>query len=502
MTSSLLLQWLLTGLFVSVPVIYLVGRITWRLSRGRVQPAGWLALLVFFAAWVPYILIVREVQAGQVPQLTLGMIHLEMDGVGLLMAGLVLLLGTLVNLYSIPYLQSEPEREKYFAMLIAISASMIGLCCARDIFNLWVWFEAMTITSYLLVVFHRNQAGALEAGLKYLVQSSVGSLFILVGISLVFARTGSLDLLDLPLALKGSGILAAAAGGMLLIGFGVKASLVPLHTWLPDAHSQAPSGVSAILSGLVIECGLIALLRVLGAFSLVSPAWGPLLLAFGVLNMLVGNLMALRQREVKRLLAYSSVAQVGYMLVGFGMAAAYGIGDGAAGGFFHILTHGVMKGLAFLAAGTLLFGIHIANQSHEPLVLDDLNGASRKYPFTAFAFSVAVLALAGFPPLAGFMSKWQIMAAGMSVRSTPALWLVIFMALNSVLSLAYYAPMVNRLYRREPSATVQAGQPAKLVMAVPLAILLLLTMIPGFWPSLVTWFTSGAGTALLRGFGF
>jgi proton-translocating NADH-quinone oxidoreductase chain N len=494
--------WLIAGLFVASPLVYLVGRAHVRLLPRRVQMARWLCLVVLILAWIPLFFAGAGFLQGELVEYRLGSLALEMDGVGFFLAVTVLMLVTLVGMYSLPYISGEPDEEKYYAMLPAMTAAMIGLGCARDLFNLWVWFEAMTITSYLLVVFYRGQRGALEAGVKYLIQSAVGSLFILMGIALVFAQSGTLDLTAMRPALEESGLLAAAAGGMFILGFGVKASLVPLHTWLPDAHSQAPSGISALLSGVVIECGLVAMLRALGGVAAASPAWGPLLLAFGVLNMLVGNLMALRQIEVKRLLAYSSVAQVGYMLVGFGLAAAYGIFDGAAGGFFHLFNHAVMKGLAFLAAGVLLYSLHVANGSHAPLVLDDLNGAARKYPLTVFALSVALLALGGLPPLSGFMSKWQIVVAGATVRSTPVLWLVLFTGLNSVLSLAYYAPMVNRLYRREPSASVLAGKPGRVLMALPLVVLVVLTVVPGFWPSALNWLTAPAASSLLLGFGF
>jgi formate hydrogenlyase subunit 3/multisubunit Na+/H+ antiporter MnhD subunit len=225
------------------------------------------------------------------------------------------------------------------------------------------------------------------------------------------------------------------------------------------------------------------------------------LLGFAALNMLFGNLMALRQTEVKRMLAYSSLAQVGYMLLGFGVALAYGIQDGAAGGFFHLFNHAVMKGLAFLAAGALLYALHISRGSHKPLVLDDLNGASQRYPVTAFALSVALLGLGGLPPLSGFMSKWQIFLAGAEVRSTPLLWLVIFAGLNSVLSLGYYAPIINRLYRREPSAVVMQGSPVAALMGLPLLLLTLIMVAVGFWPSLVTWLTTPAAQGLLASFG-
>jgi proton-translocating NADH-quinone oxidoreductase chain N len=413
----------------------------------------------------------------------------------------VLLLATLVVIFSFHYMANEAHEEKYYALFPIMTAAMIGLGCTRDLFNLWVWFEAMAISSYLLVAFYHDQPNALEAAVKYLVQSSVGSLLVLIGIALVFAQTATLDLAQVRQLLAGSGAISLAAGGLFVIGFGVKTALVPLHTWLPDAHSQAPSGISAMLSGVVIESGLVAMLRALGSVSAASSSWGALLLMFGAINILVGNLMALRQKEVKRLLAYSSVAQVGYMLLGFGVALAYGITDGAAGGFFHLFNHAMMKGLAFLAAGALLYALHVSKGSHDPLVLDDLNGAATRYPLTAFAFSIALLALGGLPPLSGFMSKWQVLVAAGEVRTTPMLWLIIFAGLNSVLSLGYYAPLVNRMYRRKPSETVQAGNPVAAVMALPMVVMTLIVVAFGFWPSLISWLSAPAASSLLSAFG-
>jgi formate hydrogenlyase subunit 3/multisubunit Na+/H+ antiporter MnhD subunit len=291
-----------------------------------------------------------------------------------------------------------------------------------------------------------------------------------------------------------------AAGALFLIGFGVKTALVPMHTWLPDAHSQAPSGISAMLSGVVIEAGLVALLRSLGCLAPPNGTWGAFILAFGALNMIVGNLMALRQTQVKRLLAYSSVSHMGYMLLGFGVAIGYGITDGAAGGFFHLLSHALMKGLAFLAAGALLYSLHVARGSHDPLTLDDLDCAAHRYPVTAIALSVAVLALGGLPPLSGFMSKWQMFVAGFETRQIGVELLVMFAALNSVLSLAYYAPVVNRLYRHRMSPAVEAGRPVSWLMGGPLVVLTLAVIVLGCWPGLVEFITQPAAAALVSVF--
>jgi formate hydrogenlyase subunit 3/multisubunit Na+/H+ antiporter MnhD subunit len=274
-----------------------------------------------------------------------------------------------------------------------------------------------------------------------------------------------------------------------------------MHTWLPDAYAQSPSGISAVMAGVVTKAGLIALLRVLVALAGMALTWGTLLMVFGVLNIFVGNLLALRQQSIKRLLAYSSMSQIGYMLLGLGIGLYSGQSAGIQGGMFHLLNHGLMKGLAFLAAGALLYALHVASGSHDPLTVKDLSGASRRYPLVAVALSLAVLGLGGLPPLAGFMSKWQIFVAGFATHDLVLDAFVIFAALNSVLSLAYYVPLVNALYRQTPSAAVEHGQPLPMTMHIPLVLLALAVIAIGIWPTVVNWLTESAGAALMTAFG-
>jgi proton-translocating NADH-quinone oxidoreductase chain N len=476
---------------ITSPLVYLAGRINVR----RPAVARWLALLGLLAAWGFFVQAAREFSLNGALETNIGLIALRVDGISLLLAALVLALTTLVTVYSGRYMAGERGEEKYYALLIAMAGAMIGLACAADLFNLWLWFETMAVSSYLLVAFYTQQPASLEAGVKYLVQSAAGSMLVLVGIALVLAQTGSLSLSETIQAQPSPALLAA--GALFVVGFGVKIALVPLHTWLPDAHAQAPSGISAMLSGVVIEAGLVALLRVLVALAGVTLSWGVLLLGFGALNMLAGNLLALRQTQVKRLLAFSSLSHVGYMLLGLGIALYSGQSAGAQGGFFHLLTHGLMKGLAFLAAGALLYGLHLAHGRHASLTIADLSGAARRYPLVALGFSLAVLGLGGLPPLAGFMSKWQIFVAGMEIQNGLITALVVFAALNSVLSLAYYAPLVNALYRQHPSSAVQRGQSLPLSMRLPLALLALAVVAIGLWPGLVSWLTEPAGAALV-----
>ncbi|MCE1252920.1 MAG: hypothetical protein LWX83_05150 [Anaerolineae bacterium] len=511
MDTSTILTWLVLLPLVASPVLYLAGRLSLRYGTERSTPALWLAVLVLLADFIPLYILSQALAAGEKISVTMGQAALRFDGISLVMVFVVLLLGLMVTVFSAQYMAREENEEKYYALLVAMIGTIIGLSLAADLFNLWVWFEAMAISSYMLVAFYRQQADSLEAGVKYLVQSASGSVLVVLGVALVLSQTGTLDLAAIREQIISSqnaattsipSLMLLAAGALFIVGFGVKSALVPLHTWLPDAHSQAPSGISAMLSGIVIEAGLIALLRALGAVSPVSQSWGSILMIFGAVNMLVGNLMALRQTQVKRLLAFSSVSHMGYMLLGLGVAL-WGAGslDGAAGAFFHLINHALMKGLAFLATGVFLYALHISHDDHNPLTLDDLSGASRRYPLAAFAFAVAVFSLGGLPPLAGFMSKWQMFVAGFETKNAWICGLVVFAAINSVLSLGYYAPLVNRLFRYKPSKIVEAGKPVSWSMLLPLAFLVAAVVVLGFMPQLVNPLTYPAASSLLAIFG-
>jgi proton-translocating NADH-quinone oxidoreductase chain N len=495
-------MWLIAIPLLAVPVIYLMGH----MSRGRdadfsgPAAARWGALTALVAAVFPFAQAAHELALAGPVTFGIGLIHLQADGLTLLMAAIVYTLAIAVVLFSGPEIAGGADEEKFYALLLIMIGTTVGLVSAGDLFNLWLWFETMAISSYLLVAFYRDQPATLEASVKYLVQSGAGSILVLLGVALVLAQTGTLDLAQIHTAATASpGLLAA--GALFLVGFGVKAALVPLHTWLPDAYTHAPSGVSAILSGVVTEAGLVAMLRALAALAGVSLSWGPLLMGFGALNMLVGNLMALRQQQVKRLLAYSSLTHIGYMLLGLGIGIYAGQLAGAQGGFFHLVNHGLMKGLGFLAAGALIYALRLAASDHGPLTIADLNGAAHHYPVAALVLSIAVLGLGGLPPLAGFMSEWQIFTAGFLTHNAVVEGLVVFAGLMSVMSMAYYVPLVNAMYRQETSEVVRAGKSIPGVAVLPLVLLALAVVAIGLWPGLLEWLTAPAGAALLGAFG-
>ena len=486
--------WLIWLPLAAAPLVYLLGR----LLPGR-QLGRWTAFLALLATWIPFVLTWQAFLSGETLSYTLGQVTLRVDGISLLVAAVVLALATLTAYYSAPTLEGATGEEKYYAMLVAMTGSMIGLGCAADLFNLWIWFETMAVTSYLLVAYYRDQPVSLEAGVKYLVQSVTGSVLVLFGIALVLAHTGTLALADIQARATTSPILLAA-GGLFIVGFGVKIAIVPLHTWLPDAYSQAPSGISAMLSGVVIKVGLVALLRALAALAGITSSWGLLLMGMGALNMFVGNLLAWPQTEVKRLLAYSSLSHVGYMLLGVGITIYAGEVTGAEGGFFHVITHGLMIGLAFFASGALLYALHTITGDHTPLTIEELSGSAWRYPLVAAALTLALLGLGGIPPLAGFMSKWRILMAGMGTGQLLIIGFVAFAALNSVFSLAYYMPLVQVVFRREMSLPVRAGRALPQAMTLPIVLLAVAIVAIGLWPNLLRDLTAPAGAALLTMF--
>ena len=338
----------------------------------------------------------------------------------------------------------------------------------------------MSVASFVLVAFERDKWEPVEAGVKYLVISTAGSLMALLGIALVFTYTNSLDLERIPRLLMertGSPELLAITA-LLVVGFGVKAALVPMHTWLPDAHSAAPSGISAMLSGIVIEAGLIAMIKSLVAVR-ADEIGGLLFVVLALVTMFVGNLMALRQTDLKRLLAYSSVAQMGYIFMGVGFAFGYPLAagfSGMRGALYHILNHAVMKGGAFLCAGAFLYLLGTRD-------IRKLSGIGRRFPVMGISLLIFALALAGTPPLNGYFSKLLLCRAGADVGPW-GVFMIIMLILNSVISLFYYLGAANRLLFGAIPEDQKVSHGIPLMISLPIVLLAVFTIVLGVWPEL------------------
>ncbi len=423
--------------------------------------------------------------------------YLRADHLGIFLAAVALLLAGFVAVYSMRYMHRR-NIGKFYALLLTMTAGIIGIGFAGDLFTMFVLFEVMSIASFILVAFEREEWEPVEAGVKYLVISTVGGLMALLGIAIVYSYTGSLDLAALPSLLAGDAgsaqLLTVAA--LFIVGFGVKTALVPMHTWLPDAHAAAPSGISAMLSGIVIEAGLITMLKALLAIGLANT--GLLLVLIALLTMFVGNLVALRQSDLKRMFAYSSIAQMGYIFMGVGLALGYSniaAFSGMRGGLYHILNHAIMKGGAFLCAGAFLYLLGTRD-------MRKLAGIGRSLPILGVCFVIFALALAGTPPFNGFFSKVLLVRAGADVGGW-GLFMAVMLILNSVISLFYYVGAINTVvFGPIPDNRPKRLKPMPFLIALPIVVLAVLVLAMGVYPDLGLMIVDPAAQQLATMIGF
>jgi multicomponent Na+:H+ antiporter subunit D len=292
---------------------------------------------------------------------------------------------------------------KYYCLLMLLLTGLNGVVITGDLFNLFVFLEISSIASYALVAYG-TKAEEIEASFKYMVLGSVASAFVLMAIAFLYAKTSTLNMFDIAkyLALDTTAnYFKLFVLALFIAGFGLKAALVPFHAWLPDAHPSAPAPISAMLSGLVIKTiGVYALVRILFNIFGITIVISQLLLVLGVLSMFVGVILAIGQWDFKRLLAYHSISQIGYVICGIALGTPLGI----AGGLFHLLNHSVFKSLLFLNAGAVEYSTHTRQ-------LKELGGLHDQMPCTSWTSLVASLSIAGIPPFCGFWSKLIIIIA-------------------------------------------------------------------------------------------
>ena len=410
-------------------------------------------------------------------------INLVVGPLGILFSLLIALLGFLVSIYALNYLK-EGNTERYHTLYLLLLVGATGVVLTGDIFNLFVFFEILYLSSYALVAYSGDKAGV-EAAIKYLIQGAIGSSLILIAIALLYGLLGTLNIADLAKNINSISSMSLFLPLVLFItGFGIEAAIFPLNAWLPDAHSSAPSSISAILSGLVIGVGIYAIARVVFTlFSALSIL--PFLSLLGILTLLIGELSAFRQQNIKRLLAYSSIGQMGLIVFALGM----GTSDGISGGLFQLITHALSKALLFLAVGYL---ISRTNSLH----LSQLAGMGKRMPLTSLAFAIGVFSLMGLPPFIGFSSKLLIVQAALA-RGGILFTLLIFLALlGTVIEGAYFLPLIQTLYFREGASRKKDEAP--LTALIPMFILVILIVILGLYPQLLTLLLNSAASELLH----
>ncbi|MFC1667133.1 complex I subunit 5 family protein [Candidatus Omnitrophota bacterium] len=423
---------------------------------------------------------------GWAPPLGISMV---MDGLTVFMLVTVNVIAFLVSVYSIDYMEKYTEKWNFYSLFLLMVAGMNGVIISGDMFNLYVFLEIAAISSYALVAFGTEHE-ELEASFKYAVMGTVASSFILLGIVFLYSFTSTLNMADMSmeLAKRGPSHIVLLVSVLFFMGFGLKSALVPFHAWLPDAHPSAPAPISAMLSGVLIKSlGVYAIIRIFFNVLGVNQQILSVLMTLGALSMIVGVCLALGQWDIKRLLAYHSISQIGYVVLGIGLGTPLGI----LGGLFHLLNHSVFKSLLFLNSGAVEYSTGTKD-------LQKMGGLKEKMPVTANTSLVASMSISGIPPFNGFWSKLIIILACIQAQHfVYASWAV----LASILTLSSFMKVQRYGFFGELKATLAHVKEVPFFMKFSMTILAIICLFGALllMPPVYGEFLEVAGDAALHG---
>ncbi|HEV8600141.1 MAG TPA: NADH-quinone oxidoreductase subunit N [Gemmatimonadales bacterium] len=455
-------------LCIGAMVVLLVN--AWRhRSAGDSRLAGWIAL----ASLIPSGLAVAALWVGGA-RAAGAPFMVAVDGFRFASLALILVATAATILLSLGYLEREgllaPE---YYSLVLFAAAGMMFLAGAEDLIVLFLGLEVMSVSVYVLAGFNRGSIFSAEAALKYFLIGAFASAFLLYGIALVWGATGSTSLAAIGQQLGGPELplLAKLGLALLLIGMGFKIAAVPFHMWAPDVYDGSPTPVTGFMATGVKAAGFLALARILvEAFPHGAESWQPAVAGLAIASMVLGNLVALSQRSLKRMLAYSSIAHAGYLLAALWPGTQLG------------LSATLIYLAAYVLTSLAAFGILavLGRQGERDVTLDSIAGLARRRPWLAFGFSVCMLSLLGFPGTFGFIGKWAILAGLVEQRQ---LALSVVLVVTTLVSAGYYLPVVMAAYMREPVSADAQGvavlpRPALLTMALAVGIVLLLGVLP------------------------
>ena len=378
-------------------------------------------------------------------------------------AMLIVAIFTVVGSFTYMRKHENASPAVYYSLILLATIGMVLVAYSTDLVMLFVAWELMSIPTYILVGFMKRNPASNEAAIKYFLFGALSSAIIIYGISLSYGLTGSTnigDVIEGYASLDASLMpLALLSVGMLIAGFGFKMGLVPFHQWLPDTYEGAPAPVTTLLAAATKKAGFAAALRIviMGAVAL-NTDWTLALGVIAVMTMTVGNVAAIMQRNLSRMLAYSSIAHAGYILIGLAVAPHSSLG--LQGSMYQIFNHAVMKGAAFIAVAGIVVALAVTH-------IDKLAGLGRRMPITSLGLVISLFALAGVPPLSGFWSKLMLFGGALDASSALwwAPWLAIAGVLNSALSLAYYGWITRKMYfEGETKRRVSEPKPVVAVM--------------------------------------
>ena len=407
-------------------------------------------------------------------------ISLVVDALNAPVLLLISAMAVLTIVYGMPATVAEVEPKKrapFYAAFLICFAGLLGMVVTGDAFNVFVFLEVSSISTYALVAMGAaRDRRALSASYNYLILGSIGATFFVIGLGFLYMETGTLNMADMGRILAdldGGSRVASIAFGFIVVGLGLKLAMFPLHTWLPGAYAYAPSMVTIFLASTATKAALYLLLRF--SFTIFDPNFDYvgavlryLLVGVGVIGMIFASLQAIFQTDVRRTLAFSSVAQVGYMLLGIGLATAAGL----AAGYLHLLNHAIIKGGLFIALGAFWYRFGITR-------IEDFEGLSKTMPLTMGAFTVSALSLIGVPFTAGFVSKVNLATAA---ADKGWWWAVAVIVITSVLAIIYMGRILLSAYFGDaPQIDGQAAKrnEAPMMMLVPMWILAMMSIAVG-----------------------
>ena len=487
-STPIIILAILGGVGVALPVINIALK-----ERGSMISYGIATLIALFAAigYVLYQLALDHVA----PAAIFSQDVLVDDAFGSLFAIAMLIVAIFTTVGSFNYMKNKANPSIYFSLILLSAIGMVLVAYATDLVMLFVAWELMSIPTYVLVGFLKKDPISNEAAIKYFLFGALASAIIIYGISLAYGITGSTNIGEV---IQGFMVLDAnmipiglLAVGMFIAGFGFKMGLVPFHMWLPDTYEGAPPTIATLLAAGTKKAGFAAALRVvvMGSVAL-SLDWTLALGIIAVMTMTVGNIAAVMQKNLARMLAYSSIGHAGYILIGLSIAPFSGIG--LQGSLFHILNHAVMKGAAFIAVAGLVTALAVTH-------VEKLKGLARRMPITSLGLVISLLALAGVPPLSGFWSKLMLFGAAIDAGTVVwwGPWLAIAGVLNSALSLAYYGWIIRKMYF-EGEKEKRIKEPKSIIAIMIFSIIFMVTI--GVYPEPIIQFAEYASPAINAGF--
>ncbi len=411
-------------------------------------------------------------------------IALEVDALSLFFGLLVATAVFAAMLYSFSYMSHDDNEPQYYTLFLMLCGGVMGLVLSGDLFNMFIMVEILTFAAVALTAFRNTVFGALEAAFKYLVVGSIGSSCILAGTIMLYAQAHTLNFAQLSAMIPGNLNLATTvAYALLFIGFCTKAFLVPFHPLAADAHGAAPAPVSVLISGVLTKSGLYGIIRLTYIlFRTMNLGTVQFWLVFlGSVSMFVCVTMALAQHDFKRLLAFHSISQIGYVLTAAGLATALGV----SAGLYHAMNHTLFKGLLFLCAGAVLHETGTTD-------LNKLGGLSKKMPQTTVLFLVGAFSISGIPPFNGFASKWLIYQAayqkGVESGNIGFLLVTVCCLVTSTLTLASFVKVTQSVFFGQLPKEYENVREVSFGMRLAMGLLALLCIVTGLFPGLVTTF--------------